>query len=284
MFIAMIFFTAQSGIIKELGQTLHVTQIVVIRQWLMVLLLFPPLLKSTKGHLKINRKDLLLMRSCLTFVSILAGLTAIIELPLATATTLSFTKTFFLTVFAILILKETVGPRRIGALVVGFLGILIIARPAELLRSGIDINITLSLLSAAAIAANQIIVRIHLRYDTPTLIVASQAFIIGVAMIPLAYFHWIPLSWNDFFWIAVTAGIASFAQWMMVHAFKRAETTALAPFDYMRLILSTIVGWYMFNEWPDAFTWIGAAIIFASTFYIMRREAKLEKAKALAIE
>nr|WP_321980237.1 DMT family transporter [uncultured Cohaesibacter sp.] len=284
MFIAMIGFTLQAGIVKELGQDLHVSQIIVIRQAWMIVFLLPPMLKSARGDLKIHRKDLFLWRAFFTYLSILAGFTAIIELPLATSTTISFTRTFFLTIFAVLFLKEAVGLRRIGALVVGFIGVLIIARPSELLAGGldgIDQNLLLSLTGAALVAANQTIVRIHLRFDRPTIIVTYQAIVIGVALIPLAWINWKPMTLSQFGLMALIGVLASYAQWLMLHSFKRAEATALAPFDYLRLVLSAALGWYMFNEWPDVYTWIGAAIIFASTFYIMRREAKLGKERKL---
>ncbi|WP_180966696.1 DMT family transporter [Cohaesibacter celericrescens] len=280
MFIAMMCFSTMSATIKELGQSLHVTVIIVIRQGFMVLFLVPPLLKSSKGKIRIVRKDLFLLRAFLTFFSILGGLTAIINLPLATATTLSFTRTFFITVFAVVILKETVGIRRIGALVVGFTGILIIARPFDMFSGGLaalDNNIIFAMVAAATIAANQVIIRIHTRYDQPTVMVTGQALLIGLAMIPLAYLYWTTPSWKQIGLIALTGALASFAQWLMVHAFKWTKATTLAPFDYMRLLFSTAFGWFLFDEFPDGYTWLGAAVIFASTFYIMRREAKLKK-------
>ena len=278
--IAMVCFVNMSAIVKLLGQSLHVTEVVAIRQGFMILFIMPAVIKSTGGRITIQRKDLFLIRGFLTFFSILLGFTAIINLPLATATTLSFTRTFFITVFAVLILKESVGLRRIGALIVGFSGILIIARPFEMLRDGIasfDINLLFAVIAASTIAMNQIIIRIHSRYDTPSVMVGGQALLVGLAMAPLAWIYWQTPNLTQVALIGLTGLLASFAQWLMVHAYKLAETTRLAPFDYMRLIFSTILGFYLFNEWPDTYTWLGASIIFASTFYIMRREAKLKK-------
>ena len=280
MLVAIVCFTAMAATVKFLGQDLHVTGIVVVRQGFMVLFLLPAMLKATGGQIRINRIDLFALRAFLTFFSILAAFTAIIELPLATATTLSFTRTFFVTIFAVLILHETVGSRRIGALIVGFSGILIIARPMDLLTGGwqaLDINMLFALVSSATIAASQILVKIHSRYDQPTVLVFAQAFVIGLAMLPLAYFHWITPTPEQIVLIAITAALASVAQWLVVHAFKVANATTLAPIDYVRLIVSTAFGWFLFSEWPDAYTWLGALIIFASTFYIVRREAKLNR-------
>ena len=283
LLISMACFTTMAATIKFLGQSLHVTEIIAIRQGFMAILLSPALIRLSRTHVGIQRVDLLLLRAFLAFFSMLAGLSAIINLPLATATTLSFTRTFFLTVFAVLILKEVVGIRRIGALIVGFMGILVIARPYDMIMEGVatlDPNILFALISAATMAFSQIIIRIQSRYDQPSLIVSGQAILVGLGMIPLAYFHWQNPTLQEVGLILFSAILASFAQWMMVHAFKLSEATALAPFDYIRLLFSTAFGWILFNEWPDILTWIGAGIIFSSTFYIMRREAKLKKTRS----
>ena len=168
--LAMVGLSGMGAIFKHLGQDLHPSQIIALRQVMMVVLFIPALVRATPEERKITRFDLFVARAVLMFFSMLASVTAIIHLPLATSTTLSFTRTFFITVFAILILKEVVGPRRLGALLVGFLGVLVVARPIELLTvgtAGFDFNIVLSLVAAACLALNQIIVRIQSRNNRP---------------------------------------------------------------------------------------------------------------------
>jgi len=280
LFVSMICFAICVAMIKQLGQRMHVAEIIALRQIFMVLALVPAVRQAHLHSWMLRRPGLLLLRSSIAFFSILCGFTAIINLPLATATTLSFSRTFFITVFAVLILKETVGPRRIGALLIGFLGILIIARPLDLVSqglSGIDVNILLAVISAAGIGIGQIIVRIQARADSPVLMVTWQAILIGLAMAPIAYWNWVTPTWAEWGILIMVGILTSFAQWTMVNAFKLTEATFLAPFDYFRLILSALIGWLVFNEWPDSYTWLGAAIIFLSTFYIMRREASLKR-------
>ena len=282
LFASMVCFAISVAMIKKLGQQLHVAEIIALRQIFLVLALAPAFMRSPRQQLTVRRVDLLLLRTSIAFVSILCGFTAIIHLPLATATTLSFSRTFFITVFAVLILKEAVGPRRIGALLVGFIGILVIARPLELLSNGLtglDINIILAVVSSAGIGMGQIIIRIQARYDTPTRMVIWQAVLIGLAMAPIAYWNWITPTWNQWGILVLVGSLTSFAQWSAVSAFKLAEATFLAPFDYLRLVFSTGLGWLIFSEWPDAYTWLGAAIIFLSTFYIIRREASLKRTR-----
>ncbi|WP_319532176.1 DMT family transporter [uncultured Cohaesibacter sp.] len=278
--LAMVGFSSMGAMFKHLGQDMHPSQIIALRQVMMVLLFVPALLRATPEDRKITRFDLFVARAVLMFFSMLANVTAIIHLPLATSTTLSFTRTFFITVFAIFILKEVVGPRRLGALLVGFLGVLVVARPIELLTigsAGLDFNIVLSLVAAACLALNQIIVRIQSRNNRPTVIVVGQAVLVGIAMAPLAYVHWKTPTAEEWILLVLLAVVASLSQWLMVTSYKLTPATVLAPFDYLRLIFATAFGWYLFGEWPDEYTWLGAAIIFASTFYIMRREAKLKK-------
>ena len=279
--LAIITFSFCVALFKYLGQSLHVTQILGLRQVFIIAALIPAIYRASKVALLPKRLDLQLVRSCLVVVGILSGFTAVIELPLATSTTLSFTRTFFITFFAVIILRESIGPRRITAMLFGFVGIVIIARPQDLLEGGlvgVDINILLAVLSACMIAINQVLIRIQSRFDAPALIVSWQAVLVGIAMTPLAYWHWQTPTWEQLGLIALLGLMTSLAQYSAVNAIKLAEATFLAPFDYLRLLVTTALGWVLFSEWPDLYTWLGAAIIFASTLYILRREAGLKKA------
>ena len=213
LFVSMACFAISVAMIKLLGQRLHVAEIIAIRQVFMVLTLVPAVRQARLDHWILRRVDLLLLRSSIAFFSILTGFTAIIHLPLATATTLSFSRTFFITVFAVLILKESVGLRRIGALLIGFVGILIIARPIELINqgmSGFDINILLAVVSAAGVGIGQIIVRLQARADVPVLMVTWQAVLIGLAMAPIAYYNWVTPTWQEFGILALVGILTSF--------------------------------------------------------------------------
>lgn len=116
----MLGFSIAVVLVKHLGQRLHVAEIVALKQIVILAALIPAIIKAKPSDLRLKRPGLQIIRASLVFLSILAGFTAIIHLPLATATTLSFARTFFATIFAIIILRETVGSYRIGALFVGF--------------------------------------------------------------------------------------------------------------------------------------------------------------------
>lgn len=272
---AMLGFSVAVVLIKMLGQQLHVTQIVALRQIIIILALVPAILKASPEERCLKRPGLQAIRAGLVSLAILAGFTAIIQLPLATATTLSFARTFFATIFAILILKESVGPYRISALLVGFAGILVIMRPDA--GSLWNIDMLLAIAAAAGVAVNTTLIRIQSQEDKPSMMVAYQALLVGLAMSPLAYIFWQPPTSSELMLILVVGLLTVCAQWAMVHAYKAAEASALAPLDYLRLLLMTLLGWLVFNEWPDPRTWVGAAIILASALFILYREGKRKR-------
>ena len=116
-------------LIKLLGQRLHVTQILFLRQLGMTLLVLPAILRHFPGSLRSRRPGLQVTRILFALVAMLGGFTAIIHMPLADATAIFFAKSFFVTIFAMLILGERVGVYRWSAVIVGFLGVLIMLQP-----------------------------------------------------------------------------------------------------------------------------------------------------------
>lgn len=263
------------ALIKVLGQRLHVTQIIGLRQMVIIIALLPALiaLRHQSWHLK--KPNLQLLRSSIALIGILAGFTSVIYLPLAMATTIGFTRSFFVVLFAILILGETIGIRRSFAMLVGFIGVLIVVDPGE--NFTISQEVLLGILAAAAIALNVILLRIQSQYEIPALMVAYQALIIGLALIaPMIYF-WIQPTTQELLLIGIIGIMSVIGQWAMVRGFRAGEATAMAPLDYMRLVYAILWGWVLFGEWPDLNVWLGAGLIFASTLYIVHRDATLNK-------
>lgn len=268
-------FALSAALIKLVGQRLHVTQIIGLRQIIIILALAPTLISLNSQSLKLKKPKLQLLRSSFALIGILAGFTSIIHLPLATATTIGFTRSFFIVLFAIVILKEVIGIRRSAAMAVGFIGVLIVAQPEEGFM--LSQEVALAILAAAAIALNTILIRIQSQFERPTLMVAYQALLVGLAMIGPTFYYWTSPSWEDLQMIAAIGLLSVIAQWAMVRGLKAGEAAAMAPLDYMRLIYAIGWGWFLFAEWPATNVWIGAGLIFASTLYILHRDAVTKK-------
>lgn len=264
-------FSLMIAMIKLAGSRLPVTQILFIRQLGMAIILAPVLIKTFPHSFKTTRLSLQLARIFLALIAMMCGFTAVINMPLAEATAIAFAKSFFVTIFAVLILKETVGVYRWSAVVVGFLGVLVMLRPGS---EGFSIYGLMGVVAAASAGMVMVIIRLLSKTDPPSTILAYQAIGVGLIMAIPALIQWVPPTVGE--WgLLVGIGIVSyFAQKANIYAFSYGEASMLASLDYVRLIYATFFGWLLFSDLPDPGTWIGAGIIVLASIYTVHREAK----------
>ncbi|MES0811038.1 DMT family transporter [Roseibium sp. SCPC15] len=280
--LAAFLFSIMVTLIKFLGQDLSVFQILVVRQAVMLVIVAPNILSSLPHSLATKRPGLQLTRILFATTAMLCGFTAVIELPLADATAISFSKTFFITIFAIWLLGETVGVHRWGATIVGFLGVLLMLRPDG--EALIDPYALLAIASAACAGMVMIVVRILTRTDPPVTILTYQAFGVGLIMLIPAILTWQAPTLEQ--WgLLVLIGIISWAgQLSNIKAFKSGEATAIASLDYTRLLYATIFGALVFGHWPRLETLAGAIVVIAASLYTVHREAKRGRELARAAD
>jgi drug/metabolite transporter (DMT)-like permease len=190
-------------------------------------------------------------------------------IPIAETTALSFTAPLFITIGAALFLGEKVGIRRVGAVIIGFLGTLIIIRPgfAELSLGSILMLSTAPLFAASNLMAKAIASR-----DPITAIVGWQSIVISSCLFVPALFFWQWPSWTQFSWLVLGGMMGTAAHLCLSQSYKVADITALQPIGFLQLVWATILGFLMFGDHPDLWTWIGAAVIFVSNTYISHRE------------
>ncbi|EFL88986.1 DMT family transporter [Ahrensia sp. R2A130] len=269
IFAAAFGFSVMVLLVKVAGERLHVTQILLVRQVVMMAIVMPQVMKEFPGCLRTSRLDLQIIRVALALVAMLAGFTAIIEMPLADAVAIGFAKSFFVTIFAIWLLKEQVGWRRWMAVAVGFLGVLVMVQPGS---SGFDPYSLYALAGAAAAGLVMVIIRLLSRTDEPITILAYQAFLVGLCVaIPAIYFWQWPTVTE---WVLLLAmGVTSFAAQMgNIYAYKWGEASVLASLDYVRLLYATFFGWLIFDTLPGPYTWVGSVVIIAAALYTVQRE------------
>ena len=191
----------------------------------------------------------------------------------------AFTAPIFATIAAIVLLGEVVRVRRWTAMLVGFAGAMIVLRPGALT---IGIGEIAVLVSSATIAVVIVLVKILARTETSDRIVAFHTLILLPLSLLAAAFVWVWPTWAQLALCVVLGAAASLANWLTVRAFTLGETAAVMPYDFTRLPFMALVGYVAFAEVPDVWTWVGGAVIFASSLYIARREAQLARAKARA--
>ena len=268
--LASALFSVMIALIKMAGERLHVTEILFFRQLTMTLIAAPVIIAGWPNSLHSARPRLQVIRVGFAFMAMTMGFLAFIKLPMAEATVISFSKTFFTTILAIIILSEVVRAARWIALVAGFIGVAIIVWPDG--ESGLNAWHLLSLASAVCVSIVMIIIRILARLDQPVTILTYQAVGVGVLMVPPTIWFWqmpTPFEWGLLLGIGVLSAIA---QYLNILAFKLGEASALAPLEYTRLIFATVLGLWLFAEWPEPRVWLGAGIIIAAALFMLYRE------------
>ena len=272
--LASLVFSLMALLIKLLGQRLHVTQILLVRQIGMLIMVAPAIMQNFPGSLRTSRPGLHLTRTFCALVAMLCGFTAVIYMPLADATAIFFAKSFFVTIFAVFFLAETVGVYRWGAVLIGFVGVLIMLQPGT---DNFSIYGLASLTGAAGAAGVMILLRLLSRSDSAVTIMTYGALGVGVViMLPGLYF-WQQPTMSEWKLLAALAVVSYFGQKCNIFAYKHGEASLLASLDYVRLLWVTLFGFLIFDQLPGPFTWFGAAIVISAAIFMIYRETRLKR-------
>lgn len=277
MALAMFLFSAVDTQGKFLTDTLHPVQIVWSRQ--MGLVLGVVILLAMRGAviLRTPRPGLQVLRGAMAAGSATMFIAGVSFVPLADAVALTFVAPFIVTVMGALILREPVGLRRWVAVTIGFVGTLIVIRPGM----GVMHPAAFLVLGAAALFAfRQILSRYLAATDNVVTTVAYTA-IVSAALLtfPLPWVWVTPETWTEIALLCSMAVLAALAETLVIKSLQIAQTVAVAPIQYTILIWSTFYGFVVFGDFPDSWTWLGAAIIVATGVYTIHRERLAERRK-----
>jgi drug/metabolite transporter (DMT)-like permease len=261
-------------LIRIAAEAMHPFEVAFFRCLFGLLLLVPWMIGSGAGLLRSRNNGFYLLRASVGLVSMATWFYGITVVPLATATAVNFTAPLFATLAAVLILHEDVRFRRWSAVVLGFVGVLVIMRPGS---QRLDFNLLILLLSAATAAMNNITVKFLARTETPNRIVALfMLYLTPLSLIP-ALFVW---QWPDPSTFGALFGLGclgTIAHLSVARALAAADASACAPFEFARLPFAALIGFLWFGEVTDLWTWAGAAIIAGSSVYVAHREARLAR-------
>jgi drug/metabolite transporter (DMT)-like permease len=274
LMLASFVFSLMALLIKLLGQRLHITQILLVRQIGMVLMVAPAILRNFPGSLRSTRPGLQLIRVLFALVAMLCGFTAVIHMPLADATAIFFAKSFFVTIFAVFFLSETVGVYRWSAVLIGFIGVMIMLQPGT---DKFSIYGLASLAGAAGAAAVMILLRLLSRSDSANTIMAYGALGVGVVMILPGIYFWQQPTTSEWLLLAAVAVVSYFGQKCNIFAYKYGEASLLASLDYVRLLWATLFGFLIFDQLPGMPTWFGAAIVVVAAIFTIYRETRRKR-------
>jgi drug/metabolite transporter (DMT)-like permease len=218
----------------------------------------------------IRRLDTQVVRGLLLFFSSYLFFHGVVYLPLATAASISLASPIIVTALSSRLLGEPVGPRRWAAVVVGFIGALIVVRPGH---TGFDWHVLLIVASTICSSFYQLFSRRYGQTERPDAS-ATVATIVGtLAATPFVPFEWVmPTStWHMVLFVGMGI-LAGTGHYFLTIAYSQAPAAVVSPFNYTQLVGAAAMGFIVFRELPDLWTWVGAAVIIASGLYIGYRE------------
>lgn len=246
-----------------------------------LLALLPMLIRPGSAPLKTQQLPRYFLRSAIGLASMLCAFWAIGHLPISQAISLSYSTPLFVTIAAVLWLGETVRMRRWAAVIIGFIGVLIIVRPGST-------NFTPGTLVAVGAAVLSSLVAIQIKQLTrvdsaDTVVFYTYVFWVPLSLVP-ALFVWVWPTGVAWVWLVATGVLGTLGQLLWTRALRLGEVSALTPISFMQLPLVSVLGWLLFNEALDRWTVIGAGIILGANAYIAHREATLaRRAKSQAV-
>ena len=268
---AWVMLPIMDGFAKYLSSTLPVLQITWSRYFFTVVIVLPIMFFFFKKNLKWTEKPKLqLIRGLLLFCANILFFYSISIISLAKALTLAFIAPLIVTILSPILLNEKVGFRRWAAVIVGFIGSLIVLRPGF-----VEINLaSVAALGTGFLYGIYLIVtrKLH-NSDHPLLtllLTGAVGAIIGSMIVPTV---WVQPTITEWYMMFAIGFFASIGHLLLILSLRYADASKLAPFGYFEIITNIIIGYYYFNHFPENWTFLGLFVIIASGIYIFRREA-----------
>jgi len=267
-------FSSIAALIRQVSAELHPFEIVFFRNLFGLMFMVPWFLTRGRASLRTSRPLVHGFRAVSGVGAMLCWFTAVTLMPLAEATALSFVAPLFATAGAAVFLGEQVGVRRWAALIVGFVGTLVILRPGA---GVIVLPALLVLLGACFTATTLLLIKTLSRRNPPGTIVLYMGLLVTpISAIP-AVFVWETPSALAFAWLAAIGLLGTVGHIALARAFAAAEATAVIPVNFSRLIFAALLGYAVFGEPPDRWTWVGAGVVFSATVFTAHREGRRAK-------
>ena len=279
MALAAAAFSVMHAGIRHLSGEMHPFEIAFFRVFFGFFALAPVFLRDGWAPLKTRNLKLFAYRGVLNSAAMLMFFFSLSITPLATVAALSFTAPLFATLLAMLLLRESVRLRRWSALLIGFAGTLVILRPGI---AEIGLGPMLVIGSSVVWAFALMLIKVLTRTESSVTITAYASIFLSPVCLVAALPYWTWPGLEQLAWLAAIGVVGTVAQTAMNQSFKLADASAVLPMDFSKLIWASAIGFALFGEVPDMWTWVGGAMIFGGATYVGIRESQLRRAAAAA--
>lgn len=270
-------FTVMTLLIRYLGEDYPAALQTFYRQLAGMVVMVPIIMRDPHAVFRTTRPFILVFRSVAGTIAMILAFYSYQKLPLADANALSFTRTLWMVPLAAFVLNEKIGPRRISATLIGFLGAVLMLQPAAHGNMGWPAAAALAsaLLTALTVTGMKVMTRDH---STTTLMAWSSVLGLVLATVP-ALFVWRWPSALDAVLLSAMGVLGLITQACYIRGMTEGDAAVMAPIDYVRLVFAGVLGYALFGDIPNTMAMAGAGVVIASTLYITLREARLGKPK-----
>lgn len=267
-------FIAVTAVVKHAGQDLPAAQAAFLRYLLGIIFLLPFLRSLVAVRLTRRDMGLFAARGAAHTVAVILWFFAMTQIPIAEVTAMNYLNPVYVTLGAAIFLGERLALRRILAVLAALLGVVVILRPGF---REVELGHIAMLATAALFGASYLFAKPLSGRHSAAVVVALLSLTVTVGLAPFAVAVWITPSWADIGWMFLVAAFAQAGHYAMTRAFAAAPISVTQPVTFLQMVWAVILGWLVFNEPPDGFVILGAAIIIASVTFIALRERQLNR-------
>ena len=272
MIATTLFFVAVTGVVRHLGSDMPAAEAAFIRYAIGLLMVLPALRPLITARPSGRMMWLFAIRGSIHGIAVILWFFAMARVPIALVTAIGYTAPLFVTIGAALFLGEKLHIRRIVALTIGFVGVLIIIRPGI---EAVGIGELAQLAAAPLFATSFLFAKRLTREADPGLIVAMLSVYCTLILLPFALYEWRQPTIEELGWLTLTAFFATAGHYTMTRALRAAPITLTQPIGFLQLVWAAMLGIVAFGEPVDPFVILGGGIVVAAATYISHRETRM---------
>ena len=272
--LSVFFSAAMSVLIKLAQQDTNVFTAAFLRFFFGMLVLSPIFIKTKLSVFKTTHLKTHFLRVIINYPSMLLFFYAINFVSIEKANSLTFVVPFIATILAVIFLKEKIYFYRIFALILGFIGMLIVIRPGMI---EVSFGVYMILISSFLWAIMIIITKRLSRDDSALTILSYQYFLMFIISFVVAIFNWQSPTIETIFYLFLAGFSGTIFHLTLYQAYKLADVSLVQPYSFLVLVFASIMGYFVFGEIPDIYTWIGTGVIFIGVVIISIREMQINK-------
>ncbi|MGE0746047.1 MAG: DMT family transporter [Rhodospirillales bacterium] len=257
--------------VRMASESVPTVEIVCLRGFLACLILLPFFAVSGFRGIGTRHTGQYLTRSFMQGTGMVMWFWAMTQIALDQAVALHFTLPLFAIVLAVFLLKERLTMSRVVATIVGFAGVVIILRPGA---TEVGLPALAVLGSAALYAASMIMTKVLTRTDSPAAVILHQHLWLGLLTLAPTVYYWQTPDWRGLQGLLIIGVAGTIAPYLFTRGLRIADASLVISLDFLRLPFNAMVGFFLYDEIPDEWAFVGGAVIFGATYYNTMRESR----------